>query len=549
MFNVLVAGALTDDARLGKYIDELFGQIKAYLFENSNGVSTRVFVSDEYTDSGWNEKICLSDNHICAVSDVDTNKWNGDSVLKIKTDVRRVVGEMLCNKADLIIAVWNETVAEMNGATWELIQIARSKNTPLIWISSDNYEIHWCESAFYEIYTPEKLKNICELHSEPELVLENSQQKHIPLLWIGNIFYKTFLKCFSRKPSDEKVAEDVIMSPDFCEMAQDSSGESQRKKLLDAFNKYDSIALKYNRKFRMVAYWRAILPIFATLFIAVGFYAGTLAPYICGGKNGWKIVAGVGFLIHGLVNLYVYYLSESKTVKKWQDTFVNSRFVAEILRVIIHFEPYGISINLRKLAGSNDTVFRTVKNVTDNNGSYAINEESSKKILCHLNEMLDNQIQYHKASEKKYSRIVSVLEKSEKAFVHIGALLVVLRALFQFVVVVNPEFISGPERFGIETPDFWKSFANMLALVVPAIASYFASKLALCNFKFDYENHKNTQIRLDALKKRVENLITLDSPIKMEILSSLGDDVAKTVLAEDTYIWHSQYMSTTIKRL
>ena len=80
--------------------------------------------------------------------------------------------------------------------------------------------------------------------------------------------------------------------------------------------------------------------------------------------SGPSVVAGVGFLIHGILNLYVYILSRSETIKGWHQGFLHDRYIAEILRVLIHFEPYGINLNLRKLCGDNQRIYTTVMRMT-----------------------------------------------------------------------------------------------------------------------------------------------------------------------------------------
>lgn len=544
MFNITLAGVLGNDVNLIRLTDELFGQIKAYLFTKEAEPEIKILVSDEYTDESWKDKISIGKNPVCVISDTYRNTWQGDSRISFETKVRRVVGEMLCNKSDLVIAVWNETPSEMNGATWELVQLARENGTPLVWISSETGKTYWCKEAFYEPYTPEKLKNVCEKCNEKEIKPMSYKKTHIPFLGIGRFLYEHYTKKYSFEEETEVHAQDAIMQQNFSEMEEDSSGGRFRKKLYERFISYDEPAILFGEKYQSVIYWRSVLPIVATFFIAVGFYAESILGIIPAPKNFWPVVAAFGFLIHAFVNLYVYILSKSEKIKKMQENCANSRYIAEIFRVIMHFEPYGISLNLKKLCGGNNGIYTTVRNSLDNNESFTLNKDSAKKLLSHLDEMIENQICYHKKSERKYEKIVKHLEKYGKVFMIVSFVTVVLRSMFRFLLIITGGHIGSVVFGGLS-----EAFANMLALVVPAVATYFTSKLSLCNFEYNYNNHKKMAETLEALSQRVKNIIKLDSEMTMEIIGTLGQDVACALLLDDANSWHRQYMSLTIKRL
>ena len=544
MFNVTLAGVLGSDVNLGRLTDELFGQIKAYLFAKETETKIRVFVSDEYTDTSWEEKTKIGGNHVSVISDIYKNTWKGDSKIAVETKVRRIVGEMLCNKSDLVIAVWNETTSEMNGATWEIIQLARESGTPLVWVSSQSGKIYWCKEAFYEPYTPEKLKVVCELCKEKELTPMEFEKTSIPFLGVGRFLYRLYMKRNSSKNTDCNHADDKIMSCDFSEMSADSSGGKIRKKLLDNFRDFDEPAMIFGEKYQSFIYWRNVLPIVATFCIAIGFYAESILGIIPAPKNFWPVVAALSFLVHAFVNLYVIMLSRSKKIKKWQENSANSRYVSEIIRVLIHFEPYGVSLNLKKLCGGNNSIYRTIRNISDNVESHVVDRSAAEKLLAHLYEMLENQICYHITSANKYERIKEKLKKLEKIFMVISFSIVVLRSMFRFLLI-----ITGGQIGNIVFGGFSESVANMFALVIPAISSYYTSKLTLCNFEYNYNNHMSMVKTLTALSERVKNIMGLDSEMTMEILSTLGEDVASAMLLDDACSWHRQYMTIKIKRL
>ncbi|MBR5552915.1 MAG: hypothetical protein IKV98_03595 [Clostridia bacterium] len=546
MFNITLAGVLGNDAKLRKTVDEIVGQVKAYIFKKDDVGTIKFFVSDEYSDVSWKEKTDLSDNHLCVVSKKNSCVWQGDSRISVETSVRYVICEMLCHRSDLVIAVWDETVTEMDGATWEMIQRARSTGVPLVWISSVSGNIYWCENAFYEPYTPEKLKRICELYTENDIEEQDGKEKRIPLLFIGKFLYESFMKRHSPKEKCDECT-DFVMQDDFSGTEDERINEKQRKKLIEAFKIFDNRAVQFSRKYKAVIYWRAILPIICTFFIAFGYYAESLLGFIPAPENFWPIVGACGFLIYGGLNVYVYILSKSDTLNRWRKVSADSRFVAEVLRVMIHFEPYGIKLNLKKLCGGNNRIYKTVKKVADSDESYEIDRKTVKQLLLHLDEMLGNQICYHKTSADKYESIVKKLQVLEKAFLVVGFLVVLFRAFLRGISIFFT--LSGDPVGGISLNEFVVTIANMLALVVPAVASYYTAKLGQCNFKFNYDNHNNMEKTASDLSRRVKNIIDRDSSMTMEMIGNLGEDIASAMLIDDASGWHRKYISSTIKRL
>ena len=56
--------------------------------------------------------------------------------------------------------------------------------------------------------------------------------------------------------------------------SQPGSGREIHRKMLDEFKRYDRRAIEYGGKYRAIMYWRAILPLAASLFIGVGILCG-----------------------------------------------------------------------------------------------------------------------------------------------------------------------------------------------------------------------------------------------------------------------------------
>jgi hypothetical protein len=113
------------------------------------------------------------------------------------------------------------------------------------------------------------------------------------------------------------------------------------------------------------------------------------------------------------------------------------------------------------------------------------NSDSPKNCLGSLEELVDDQMEYHKASANRYVNIIKALKSFGKIMFYIGFFFVILRGFFQCFL----SFTDIKKTInGYELQTILKSLANMLALMFPAWAGYFSSKLSLCNFEGLYNN-------------------------------------------------------------
>lgn len=328
-----------------------------------------------------------------------------------------------------------------------------------------------------------------------------------------------------------------------------SAGEPLRRSLLERFRKFDESAIELNSRYQAVIYWRAILPFITSVFLGVGFYAENVMGVVAMPGHFWTVVAGAGFLIHGLLNLYVYTLSRNDTIKQWHRGFLDDRYVAEMLRVLIHFAPYGVHLNLRKLSAGNENIYMMVRRMTEETEpeNQEINKRSAAQLLTHLEEMLRDQISYHTFSERRYQGIVDAMDKWFRWVFAIGFGAVILRGIFQFAWVIFP--VGDGFVGAVPASKFAGSFANMLALLLPAWASHFSSKSSQCNFRYNRDNHARMRQRLTEMLDRVSAMSRSGRAVPLELLDTLGEEVAEAMLLEDTSAWHRQYMGTTVKHL
>lgn len=549
-FQLAITGFLPAEPRFSRQIDELIGQLKAYLYEQQPDMELQLLVSPSYTGGHWLEHMASTDYRQCGYAlqgDVDCLP-GCTHVIRVDSPLRGVIGEALCNRADLLLMVWDEDVLEFQGASWELIQMAHQRKTPCLWVSSKTGCLYWLQSAYYEAYSPERLRQLCQLFCQKGIEPVSGGEENIPLLSLGAALRHRYLKKHNASDFSGEVEADHLLENSFDMEGEHPEGVGIWKNLLSQFQRFDQTAIEFNSKYQAVTYWRAILPLVTSVFIAIGFYAETLLGALGLPQTLLIVVAGVGFLIHGLLNLYVYVLSQSVTIRQWHQAFVESRYIAEILRVLLHFSPFGININLRKLCGSHQVAYVTVRRILEQETPpvQRVDRRSVTVMLAHARELVAEQIMYHTVSARRYSKIVAQLDRWGRIAFGIGFVVTLLRALLQFSLIF---FSPQGSINGIALSSLIRSGANMLALMLPAWASYFVSKASLCNFRYNYQNHSRMTDLLAGVRDRLTALESTEQEVPIEALNMLAEEIAEIMLMEDASPWRDQYMDATIKHM
>lgn len=548
MFRLAIAGELPQDPHIFRQIDEQIGQLKGYLYTQREETDIRVLFSPSYTGGAWGERMKIAGFPMCGYclcSDADKLGECGQIIME-DTPLRNVIGEAVCDRADLVFMVWNEDVTEFQGASWELMQLAHQRKVPCMWISSRTLRLYWARESYYESYVPRQLNRLCEAYSQAGIEPNLVPDRKIPLLSLGMSLRERYLSGNNALVKESVADKDMLLRDDYA-MEDHMAGESLRKAILEQFHRFDQAAIELNSRYQAVIYWRAILPFVTTAFLAAGSYVEALLGILPLPRLLLAVAAGVGFLVYGLLNLYVYYLSRSDIIKQWHRGFLENRYMAEALRVLLHFVPYGFHMNLRKLCGGNQSAYVTVRRITEaaEPALLEINKRSVSSMLSHAGEMLEDQVTYHKVSAERYDRIVDRLGKWSFWSFGVGFGAVLLCSLLQFVLSLFP--LAGSLN-GTGWNDFVKGFANMLALLLPAWASYFSSKAAQCNFRYNAENHKRMLDRLSGMQGRIKGLWEMED-VPVEALNTVADELAEMMLLEDTYAWQNRYMGLTVEHL
>ena len=542
-FRLTIAGDLPEKSLAYDQVEQVFTHLKRSL--PAQGLELRLLVSPSYTDESWKSWATDTKLPLSCYTLYGETEWDDmcTNIFREETPLRDLLGEELCDGSDLILMVWNEKVAQRNGACWELLQLANKRGTPCVWVSSATGRIYWAQEAYYEPFRDSCLEELCHTYSLGDAEPYQLEDKKIPLLNLGIWLRKRYMRKHAALGGKVDAERDDLMFEDFSMEGEVPGGETIRKRLLNHFKKFDDSAITLNSRYQAVIYWRAILPFITSIFCAIGFYAEGVLGLIPAPAWLWPSVAGIGFLIHGLLNLYVYLLSKNELIKRWHRGFLHDRYVAEVLRVLIHFVPYGVNLNLRKLCGGNQQIYMTVQRAIGrrDGGTWEISKASTAHMLRHVEQMLDDQIAYHTVSQRRYSGIVKKLESWYKWAFGIGFVVILLRALAQLAMGLM-------KAGGVAVPGYASSIANMLALLLPGWASYFSTKLDMCNFRYNAENHSRMILRLTEVKNRIENMRrSVDLPL--EALNDLAEDLAEIMLLEDTNAWYRQYQGSTVKML
>jgi hypothetical protein len=324
----------------------------------------------------------------------------------------------------------------------------------------------------------------------------------------------------------------------------------QRKQLEDQFHRFDEEANGVAKQYREAIYFRSILPFLSTVFLAVGFYSEMLLGtiYQFGGRfsDVWMVFAGAGFLFNAIISAYAYFMYRNKSINQSHTEFLTSRYIAEFLRVAklyhtqgVPVSPYFVSERARMAQARNVLRVLTPQN-------HVIDTVNTHSIVNETLVWIDGQIQYHLRTKRRLEKIVVRLKKFQETVFWIGFGLVLARGLLQFLIPLFPNAINDNLN-GVPLENFLRSFANMLALMIPAWAGYFTSKLSLNNFSGLFEHSEQMERKLRALQHRVENLSAKPS-ISYESLIALSADVLSMQISE-VDDWYEQTAARTIQRM
>lgn len=460
-----------------------------------------------------------------------------------------IVAEYLVNKSDAVFLLWDGKQNFQEGILWTVQQFCKQNKVPYYLVNTAKPDdISFSFDSYYVPYSSDNVgKYVAELYDYKEKAAGNEP---IPLsgLWVA--FHDRFIRKYKLKAKNVPYVEDKLLSGT-C-LGEDNRNLKNYRLLTEYFSHYDKKAIEASGMYRASIYFRSILPMLTTIFIAVGFYAETVLTFLVGeypllGMNCWVVLAGVGFLIHALLNRYAGKVAQNPRVERLRKDFVEARFIAEYLRVVIHSEIYGIQVSSvfmknslveKRILAKLRSILRQQEPV-----SCIQDKQVMAEAIAHFDALIADQKAYHENCIHRYELITDRLNKMANVLYMTGFIIVVGRGFLQFAIpfVASGLNLSGAVH-GVKLESFIKSFANMLALVMPAWASYFSTKLSMNNYAWLTNNSRKMKAGFEAIQAKL-NGIRQQEKNSYQIISDIADDIME-LTREDYTGW---YLSTESK--
>ena len=372
----------------------------------------------------------------------------------------------------------------------------------------------------------------------PQTPLKSKQTKEAPFFLSGlwHVCYSRFIQ----KYKAEVVYEDnsFINAP------------ARQTYLDEQFKTYDEEANAIANEYREAIYFRSILPFVSTVFLAVGFYTETLLGIVYRFENQaaniWMIVAGIGFMANALIGVYTYLMSRSKSTNHSQSEFLRARYIAEFLRVVKQYSPAGVPVSLRFVRDKRLMADARVILRSQTPQSHSIDQEKAKAVVQNSITLIEGQIAYHERTKTRLKKVVKRLSAFRESVFWTGFALVMLRGALQIAMPFISPVIDG-SRNGIAWVSFIRSFSNMLALMIPAWAVYFSSKLSLNNFSGLFDHSGRAVNVLRPLGHKAESLAS-NQQISYQALMALSEDILSAQM-EEVDDWYAQTAARAVQRL
>lgn len=465
------------------------------------------------------------------------------------------IAEYIVNKSDAVFLLWDGKQGFQEGILWAVLQSCKQKKVPYYLLNTQAPEtIAFSLDSDYAPYTEERMQAyVKDLYGYEA---EAPTEARIPLsrLWIK--LHDRFIRKYKLKAKNIPYVEDKLLSKDY--YTEDTAAARNHELLAKAFAYYDAKAIEASSLYRASIYFRSILPMIATILVAIGFYAETVLTFLLGkqellfGIDRWVVLAALGFLAHALVNRYASRMSKNTAVAKLRKDFVEARAIAEHLRLAIHSETYGIQIGSlsvedrhidKHVLAKLHHIIRQQEPV-----SYTQTEMVTQEVIANLKALAADQRAYHENGVTRYELITRRLDRFSATFYMIGFVTVVARGFLQFAIPFAPlvGMDLSAKVHDIGTNSFIKSAANMMALVLPAWASYFSTKLNMNGYEWLWKNSKKMAAGFEAVEEKLRAVKPQRN--SYQIISDIADDIM--MLAREDYTgWYQRMESQKFTRL
>ena len=560
---IALIGELPADKRLFGKIDLLIGQICGAMAKNNADAEVRLLMSPSFTGKGWlgwrelHEYECCEYLH--AENEARAETVFGGKKRFVAAEMRSQTGDELCGDADIILAVWNEDTAEMQGATWELIRNAYIKKLPLVWVSSASGDVYALDEAYYGTYTPAYLERV--LLPLPEKVLEPAAvPARKPGYWEKR--RENYLKKYKAEKTVYPPEDDSLLKEEYALPESFADAVPLRDLIRTKFDAYNENAIRLNNRYNARLYQRSAFVLLTAVFLLIASYSNELfgklfeliafryVPQTTGNTVILLtfVFSLIGFAVHAILNFYVYRLSRNKELLAQQKGFTDNRFCAELLRVLLHFEPFGVRLDYRDLCRGRPALYMELKHLTDAVEPDVRREDPAalRTALTYTREMLRDQLSYHEKNIARYESIVKKLSRLGSVIPYVGFIIVFVQQAFSFFLVVLKIIPDSGEAFAEPLRNVIKAFFGFIALLIPTLGTYFNTKLSLNNFQYNLDNHRHMLAELQARSAQIDRLLE-EEKLPVELALSVAQGIAEAMLGEDTGKWSAQYMNSSIE--
>lgn len=490
-------------------------------------------------------------------SDIESIKADTVMALDMKKhnlSYPNMVAEYVVNKSDAVILLWDGKQNFQEGIPWMVLQFCKQKKVPYYLLNTERLEkISFSSDSYYVPYTSENVKKyVASLYDYEEKAVT---EEPIALSGLWMKLHDRFIRKYKLKAKNVPYVEDKLLSASF--FADGNKEAKNHAMLTEYFSYYDQKAVEASSLYRASIYFRSILPMLTTIFIAVGFYAETVLTFILGGPeifglNFWVILAGIGFLIHALLNRYAGKIAQNPRVERLKKDFVEARFIAEYLRVVIHSETYGIQVdNVSMKEGLVDKrVLAKLHHIIRQQEPVSCiqNKTVMDEAIMNFEALIADQKAYHENCINRYELIAQRLNKMASMLYMVGFAIVVGRGFLQFIVPFVFSGLNLSTAFhGVKIESFIKSFANMLALVMPAWASYFSTKLNMNGYAWLKNNSVKMKTGFEAIEAKLNSIKQQESN-SYQVICDVANDIM-SLSREDYTGWYLRMESQGFTRL
>jgi hypothetical protein len=393
------------------------------------------------------------------------------------------VGQIVLGHSDLLIAIWNGKEPEFMGGTSDIVEQAIKQEIPVIWIRSyEPYDIVFIRGEKRLEGWKEEISNQLNGILLPRGEEKKFNNKSLLREYFGEkqpkrnfaFLYNMVTNCIASK-GNKNINIKVENNMEATEKEWDTVWQNTRglsKKCINFINDSflahyawaDKLSVYYADYFRTAGILRQLLPFFATVGLAIGFYWGW-------GKS--SIINALGFALQGLFLALIIVLSNVNKKNKWHQRYADYRVLAESIKQMMFLTPLGIGMR-----GIREPVYNRnakiswvnwhIRGIIRENGlpNFLLDSNSLKACKQLLkNSIVQSQIEYHRKNSDKLSLISNRLERFGLSFYYVGLMVTILRV---FVYFINQAY-SGTTFLFLGIP--LTTFVNMLTLAIPVFAS------------------------------------------------------------------------------